>query len=175
FEMKVAALDAGFPAETFAVYVYDEAGDPNFDTRIYETTLTTGGDDSATDISAEIPNTFAGKQIAIIVRHYNTTGQNQLLVDDFSVTSDDTLSIDNVLLDSISIHPNPTQGIITINTTFPLDSVIIYNQLGQKAMSVTSNNLSDNKIDLRSLTNGFYLMKIQAEGKQKTIKFIKKN
>jgi hypothetical protein len=177
FKLKVAAIDVGFPAEKFAVYVYDEAIGPDADiendVKIFETTLAVGGDGTATDISAAIPLSFAGKTIGIIVRHYDSFDQNQLLIDDFEVSYEEALSINDNELPHISVYPNPTKDIIKIDTYLTIDAVTIINQLGQNVMQLKNDQIINNEVNLSILSKGLYFMNINSEDKSQSIKIIK--
>jgi hypothetical protein len=72
-----------------------------------------------------------------------------------------------------SIYPNPASDILNINTTKQLESVTIFNQLGQEVYNLKTTAIS-NAIDISNLKKGLYIMNVRAEGKTQAIKFIKK-
>ena len=76
------------------------------------------------------------------------------------------------------VFPNPAQNTIRISSTSPAfnkhPSVIIYD-LGGRVLIHTSLTGSDTSIDLSSIPNGFYLMKIIEPEKSISVKFIKAN
>ncbi len=83
-----------------------------------------------------------------------------------------TLSINTENIDGINIYPNPVKDILTINS---LDQSIknykIYNSIGQV---VQINPLNEYQIDMSSLSNGVYFVKISSQsGKTITKKIIK--
>lgn len=76
---------------------------------------------------------------------------------------------------NIKIFPNPTKNSFAIldkNISLEDYSVEIFNILGQKVFKKIS--LSTKKVDISSLENGIYLLKIYKENHQKTIKLIKR-
>jgi hypothetical protein len=101
FEMRIGnAIGAPFTQENYAVYIYDSSINP---TGIYtsatEIINTSANQSSSSEIiTASIPTSFAGKNVGIIIRHYNNSGTfgNLLLVDDFKVTS--PMNIPNLIL-----------------------------------------------------------------------------
>ncbi|MEN3324637.1 T9SS type A sorting domain-containing protein [Mariniflexile soesokkakense] len=173
YKMKVAALDAGFFAEKFAVYVYDDNDLTTPETLIHEETLTAGGAGSAKDITATIPVSFADKTLGIIIRHFDCTDQNQLLIDDFEVSYSTSLSTEDNELKIASVSPNPFKDIVTIETNTSIDGISVINQLGQQVLKLNKSNIFNNKVDLSSLTKGFYFMNVKAENKTQSIKIIK--
>jgi len=81
-----------------------------------------------------------------------------------------TLSLNqNTLLD-FSIYPNPTKNILTINSNTTISHIEIYNELGVAVLS----NFYKNNIDISTLDQGLYFIKVKDEkgisGIQKLIK-----
>jgi hypothetical protein len=70
-------------------------------------------------------------------------------------------------MENIQIYPNPTSDFITIKTDHKIDSYTIYDVTGKKIMQT-----AENTIDLRSFTNGIYLLTFEFEGKTQTKKII---
>ncbi|EDP95545.1 choice-of-anchor Q domain-containing protein [Kordia algicida OT-1] len=84
---------------------------------------------------------------------------------------DATLSVEEVSLasDSLVIYPNPTSGIINIQTKTNIKNVAIFNILGKKVLQATTAT-----IDVSQLSGGMYVMKITTENEtQITKRFIK--
>ncbi len=80
------------------------------------------------------------------------------------------LSVDEFAANTISIFPNPTNGIITFKNITQEYDVTIFNMLGQnmKSQSVDS---SSNSLDVSNLATGTYFVKFK--GYEKVLKFIK--
>lgn len=75
-----------------------------------------------------------------------------------------------------SLYPNPATNVlnVTIGSTEMLPtSYTIMNTLGQVIAVKKINSTADLKIDLRSMTNGVYLIRIESLDTFKTFKFIK--
>lgn len=103
----------------------------------------------------------------------NASGFKSYTGDDFlyflDIDCGNTLSIENFnLTEKISIFPNPTSDYITISNLEFRKSYMIVNQLGQEILNGIINN--NEKIDIRNLTNGLYILKFE---KGNTFKFIK--
>jgi alpha-tubulin suppressor-like RCC1 family protein len=83
-----------------------------------------------------------------------------------------SLSVDDVQQPNtiISLYPNPSSSVVTIGGVSTFDSVEVYNLLGKKVDMV----LVDNRINIESLQSGIYLVKIQYEGTNTTLRFVKK-
>jgi hypothetical protein len=61
-----------------------------------------------------------------------------------------------------SIYPNPTNGIIYISSFQKIESIAIYNPIGQK---VIIENTSKNSIDLSDLKSGIYILELKIDKK----------
>jgi len=150
--------------------------DADFDntlTVIYEERLTEGGDNTAKDITASIPVSFAGKTIGIVVRHYDCTDQVELLIDDLEVSYTNSLSVKDNTLEVTGFYPNPVKNIMKIDTKSTIESASITNQLGQVIMTLEKNGITNNTLDLSGLKNGLYFVTIKSEERRATIKIIK--
>jgi hypothetical protein len=65
---------------------------------------------------------------------------------------------------SIQLYPNPTNGILKIETLVEFESVSIFSIEGKKVESFTINN--SNEIDIQSLETGIYFLRFQLENGQ---------
>jgi hypothetical protein len=70
---------------------------------------------------------------------------------------------------NIMIFPNPAQDFVHIQADSPIEKVEIYNQLG--VCILTNKNVSG-KVDVSSLADGFYLVRIYLAGISVNKKFI---
>ena len=92
----------------------------------------------------------------------------------YTFKTEDALSTDEFTLDnSFSIYPNPAKDVITIKTDLTIESVEIYNQLGQLVINRKGADILENSINVASLNNGIYLMTINTQDKKQTLKFVK--
>lgn len=173
FTMRVGASFTPDFAEHYAVYVYDNAIGPSFDDKILEETLTAGGVSSSKIISVSIPSSFYGKTIGLLIRHFDCTNQEYLIVDDFEVSYSTTLSNEENKFDLTRIYPNPVKDIIKLDTEEIIDNIYIVNQIGQLILKIEREQIFKNKVNLSSLKKGLYFMTINAKNKKQIIKIIK--
>ena len=91
----------------------------------------------------------------------------------FEVTATVTLGITDFEDSRFSYFPNPTTSVLNINSSYTISAIRVFNLLGQeiKHQNFNSNTL---QIDLSDLPDGTFLVKIDFNGKEKTIKVIKK-
>ena len=60
------------------------------------------------------------------------------------------------LITNVSIYPNPTSGVVHIQSELPIAFATVYNSIGKKIQV----NLIDNKLDLSQLSNGLYIVSL---------------
>ena len=100
-----------------------------------------------------------------------------------SDANEDQLYVDNILVDlalannsfnstSISVYPNPVKDILNINYTENISKIQVYNLLGQEVLTKSVNN-TQNQLDMSTLVQGAYLVKITSNDLVKTMKVIK--
>lgn len=90
-----------------------------------------------------------------------------------TVVAEGTLGLNEFVLNSFSITPNPSRSSIKVN--FP-DSVKeasteIYNVLGKQIFN--SNNVNDSEIDISKWDTGIYIIKVSSLGNTSSKKFVK--
>lgn len=82
-----------------------------------------------------------------------------------------TLSVDNAIASKFRVYPNPAKDVLTIDSrNINISSINVFNVLGTKVLE--RKELSDNQLDVSSLSNGIYFLKISAENATVTKKFI---
>jgi hypothetical protein len=79
------------------------------------------------------------------------------------------LSSNSFSLSEFSIYPNPTKDFLSINSNQNPVNIAIYNVLGKKILSASTSN----KIDVKSLPNGVYVIRIKDGLQEVRKKFIK--
>jgi|GEM_PF-3205299 len=84
-----------------------------------------------------------------------------------------TLSVHEEVFKGFSIAPNPVSTYLTLTATQPLNTVSVYNTLGQKVMAITPQE-SQSKLDFNTLENGLYFITVTIGNLMRTFKIIKK-
>ncbi len=83
-------------------------------------------------------------------------------------------SVSAITSNAINIYPNPTQGIVTINTgSADTQKVSVFDITGKKIYTKT-NLLQNATIDLSNLNNGMYILRIEIADQIFTKRIIKK-
>jgi|GEM_PF-2395376 len=69
---------------------------------------------------------------------------------------------------TISLFPNPTSGLINIQSTNLIEQIEIFNSIGQKAFEMNGYSTYTTDIDLSEYASGTYLIKVQTNNGQVT-------
>jgi len=83
-----------------------------------------------------------------------------------------SLSKETFAFENLNYFPNPVKNSLTLSNSSAIESVEITSLLGQNVLTKTVNDLQA-EINLSSLSNGVYFVKVSSEGQEKTIKIIK--
>lgn len=84
-----------------------------------------------------------------------------------------SLSTPDFILPDFKNYPNPVERILNISNTSTIDDIEIISISGKSILTKKINN-THSEIDLAQIASGFYFLKVNSEGKTKTVKFIKK-
>ena len=95
---------------------------------------------------------------------YEHNGELQYMADDISSCSNPYLSLEDMEINdnSITIYPNPARSEINISSERIINSIEIYNPLGQKVYQTMVNNKSKN-IDINSFSKGIYIIGVNTD------------
>ncbi|MCA1965950.1 MAG: alpha/beta fold hydrolase [Flavobacterium sp.] len=100
----------------------------------------------------------------------NPTNTNYTTPYQFNITT--TLSADDTSFESFVFYPNPVKDILNLEN-ITLSKATVYSVLGQLIETKTFENATSNTLDLSSLESGIYLIVLENDSLQKTIKVIK--
>ncbi|WP_438963699.1 FG-GAP-like repeat-containing protein [Winogradskyella sp.] len=84
-----------------------------------------------------------------------------------------SLSIEESNTSEIKLFPIPTTEILNIESSLPIEEVMVYNLLGEVNISAYMNK-NEISLDVTSLEPGIYFLRLSLNSSQEIIKFIKK-
>jgi hypothetical protein len=126
-------------------------------------------------VSAPISN-FIGlttkSNIAQLIFASVPVGTSIAYIDNVLFSKKSAVGMASIEQELVGVYPNPANKSLTINTLKDIQSVVIYNALGQVVLT-TSPNTNDVNIDIASLPNGFYTVKATINGVDTFKKIIK--
>ncbi|MGO3182243.1 MAG: GEVED domain-containing protein [Aequorivita sp.] len=139
----------------------------------------TGNDGQQATNNITIPVDLAdGDYLLRVVKNFNSSPLNPCSTYSFGQGEDYTLTVDGVIgtddyaLTSFNYYPNPTSDILNLNSGEKIESVSLYNVLGQRVID-TKVNATNYKVDVSGLSTGTYLMKVTINGQTGTYKVLK--
>lgn len=101
---------------------------------------------------------------------YYVTASNEFCESDaLAITVTENLSTVDFGGAVFSYYPNPVSDVLYLNTTDQIDSVVIYNMLGQKIQEIKQSST----IDMTDLSKGNYLVNVTIGNTTKTIRIVK--
>lgn len=174
---KVRGENAGFSHEKYSVYV---ATSNNLSAFTSSSVVTTEYADAigaagifvtrSMDISS-----LAGNMVYVAFRHYDSTNQYILNIDDVSVTTQ-ALGVEDLVSNASSLshfYNSNSQELTVKSSNFPLNSINVYNILGQNVRVKNSSN-TEETISLSGFNPGIYIAQVNLDGGEtKTFKFVK--
>jgi hypothetical protein len=170
---KARGIDATYADEHYTVYVATGNTIPDFTSSsvsFNEIIGQNGGAGVFADRTLNIAS-LAGNMVYIAFRHHGVSDQFVLNIDDVGV--DFTLGVNNFEKNQLSHFYNKTTDILKLESSvLALDSIEIYNLLGQNVFSKSLSNFTED-INLTSLNDGLYIVKIKVGDGKKTLKILK--
>lgn len=114
-------------------------------------------------------NSYVGQNIYIAFRD-DSTDEYVVLVDNIKITSTNTLGTSDVLKKQTYFSPNPTSDFLNIKTNSKINAVSVVDAAGKKV----NVRFEGDKVDVRSLPVGTYLISVETKDGIFTEKLIKK-
>lgn len=155
-----AAQDIDWAAEHYSVMVSTTGTATTDFTEIFNETLS---DTAYHQITLPL-TAYNGQQIYVAFRHWNVTNMFTMKIDDISI---DNLSGINEVKESniVSVFPNPAKDKLFIDAK-NINSIEVYNLTGARVASYGNQN----SINISSLAQGTYLVKVITDAKVSTQK-----
>jgi hypothetical protein len=88
----------------------------------------------------------------------------------FMVRLNASLATNDVQINSVVISPNPSSDIVTLAADFDIKTIAIFDILGKQVLYKSLENSSSTALDISSLQNGLYFVKVNNLQVQKIVK-----
>ncbi len=93
-------------------------------------------------------------------------------IDNILLTTTSVLSNSNFTTSKVKLYPNPTSNVLNIESLGTIQTISVYNVLGQEVINKALNSTSTS-LDVSSLNSGIYVVKTVVDGVTSSTKFIK--
>ena len=137
---------------------------PNETATEADLTLVPGGQNQCLPGEMALINTVQGQAYYVFV--VNTDGITDIVIDG------ENLGVGDNVIAGFSYYPNPAKNVLNLNSIELIESVEIYNILGQQVIGQTI-DATDVRLDVSGLQTGTYIMKASVNGQIGTYKIIK--
>lgn len=140
-----------------------------------ETIAITAADTAEQSYQIDVPagsTTWIGS-FQLRLRFVNTAGNldgGSIEVNRIQIVDPATLSVEENTLSAFSLYPNPVKNTLNIESQDAISNVTVYNLLGKE---VISSNTVKNTLDVSTLSNGVYVIKLTSDKGVATKKFVK--
>jgi len=154
----VASQDLSYVAEKYAVQISTTGNTPSdFVDVVHIETLT---DTLWKRISIPLSD-YLGQSIYIAFRHFESTNNFIMKIDDVSIDNVSTIS-EEKLKTSVNIYPNPTKGnlIIVFDQVDENTNIVVCNAVGKKLIHQNIKS-AETTFDLSTYDKGVYFVKVQ--------------
>ena len=138
-----------------------------------DTSLWCGAFENPECVSIDLSEYKGQSNLRIMFESYNSFGNN-IIIDDVEITGTINSISENQNLSSLSIFPNPSNGIISItNDTEKLFSISVFNTSGKKVYEhLVENPLKQVTLNLDHLPGGVYIIEGKTQNSIYTQKLI---
>lgn len=152
----------------YAVYIIpSSASYTGSETPILEETITAGQTAFARTINL---SSYAGQNIKMYFRQFNSIDKGALTLDDVKITQSVLATSETSQVNKAGIYPNPVTDYLNIKSRSKIINTEIYDMTGKKI----NTELNTNKIDVRNLQVGNYIINIATKEGIVSHKFTKK-
>ncbi len=156
--------DASYAAENYSVYISTTGGNvSDFGTAAF--TEETSGEWAGHTINLA---QYAGQTIYVAFRHHDVTDMFYLDIDDISISGTAVNAIENVNDVNVNIYPNPVSSVLRVEGE-GIEQVEVIDVNGRVVM-----NTKGGSINVSSLADGVYMVRVVTESGVSTQKIVKK-
>ena len=123
-------------------------------------------------VSVDIPlSHYTGTDLSG-VNQIKTDGNGTVYLDNIYFYTEPTAGIEDAELSQFTYFPNPVNNVLTIKAQASIDSITVYNMLGQSVIR-SAPNTNNSTVDMSVLQTGAYFVQVSINKTLKTVRVIK--
>jgi hypothetical protein len=140
------------PSQSFLM-IFQDASNNNLKETTFTTTSTSQWVEYKMDLST-IPSTTTISKFVLLLNPATVT-EDIIYLDNFRFTNDNSVGVEEVAKNNLSIFPNPTSGLVKFQSEQNITAVVISDNTGR---IIKTSNHNNNKldIDMSDFEGGFY-------------------
>lgn len=138
-------------------------------------TLPIGADVGGNGTTANTGSATYHEGMAIQITRPKTSSSDaadDIFIAEVSMVEDATASVKELKQFNFSFAPNPTKNIVRLSAVNKIESVELFNLLGQKMLHKELNS-NNETLDISNLVKGIYIMNVTIDGSKGSFKIIK--
>lgn len=171
---KACAQDAAYPEEHFGVAISTTGNTDAADfTTIWETTMTAKSQGTWYDFAIDLSE-YEGQEIWVALRHFNSSDQFMIVVDDITLYREwDNVEDHENYASTFTIYPNPATNRVSVTCNDTVEHYELYSIIGTlvRRQNVGTKSFS---IDVHDLPAGAYLINLHTKNTVQAQRFLKK-
>jgi hypothetical protein len=118
---------------------------------------------------------FAGKEISVVFRHHAHEGYAYFFFDDVTFTTGGTAGVNENLLASLSVFPNPATDVINVTNAenILVNGITVTDLNGRTVKTAKFDGVANASISISDLASGIYMMTVSSDKGSMTKKIVK--
>ncbi len=166
-----ATVDAIFGTDDFATLMTSTDGGSTWNELYRWNADTNPGADGTSMPEIELTGYTASSKFAIYGESANSSEDIDFFVDNFSITAT-SLGMDTLSTSNFTYFPNPVNNVLSIKAQASIDSITVYNMLGQTVVRSTPNTTTT-AVDMSGLQTGAYFVQVAINNSIETVRVLK--
>ena len=166
-----ATVDAIFGTDDFATLMTSTDGGSTWNELYRWNADTNPGADGTSMPEIELTGYTASSKFAIYGESANSSEDIDFFVDNFSITAT-SLGMDTLSTSNFTYFPNPVNNVLSIKAQASIDSITVYNMLGQTVVKSTPNTTTT-AVDMSKLQTGAYFVQVAINNSIETVRVLK--
>ncbi len=162
--------DEATALDGYALGVFLPGSDPTVDEPVYEGEILPAG--TLMDIATGLSSNTMYEAVVISICSFDFDQELYVFSEKVAFTTIE-LGLADATIEGFTFYPNPSSDVINLTATENIETVAIYNLLGQKVIDQNI-NATRSQLDVTNLVTGTYFMEVSADGKTAWHKVIKK-
>lgn len=103
---------------------------------------------------------------------FSSNGTSTVYIDNVYFSKEATAGLAGLEANKLAVYPNPATNVLNIKGSVAIQTIAVYNMLGQEVLTTAPNNTTA-AINVAQLQNGVYIVHVTIDGATKSRKFIK--
>ncbi|MEQ9187341.1 MAG: T9SS type A sorting domain-containing protein [Cryomorphaceae bacterium] len=82
------------------------------------------------------------------------------------------IGLNDIVSSNLAIFPNPVKNLLSVESTAPIQSIVVFNTEGRQVMSFSANGSTREQVNTSALPNGIYILQTRTDHTVLTKRFV---